>query len=85
MHELTTSVLMGIWERTIGKAPPAAQFEIWSVMHTPEVIKESILVTARKNLQLGGNMTEEHRGRFASGVMRTRTIRNAQNAANRGH
>lgn len=62
MQQLTTDVLIGIWERTLGKTPPAAQFELWAVMHTPEVIRESIVITARKNLQLNNEMTEEHRG-----------------------
>jgi hypothetical protein len=75
--------LMDIWARVLGNVPPREQFELWAVENSLEVVKESIVVTAKKNLQLGGTMSQEYRVKFASGVMKTRTARNAKNAENR--
>jgi hypothetical protein len=43
--------LMDIWERKLGSTPSAAQFEIWACLHSPQVIKDAILATARGTLQ----------------------------------
>lgn len=81
--QLTIEELMDIWSRVLGNAPQREQFELWAINSSLEVMKESIVATARKNLQLGGSMPQESRVRFASGVMRNRTSRGAHNEANR--
>jgi hypothetical protein len=59
------------------------QFGLWSAMHTDSVVRQGILKTARKNIDLGGAMTPEHKVKFASKVMLMATSQNLQNAANR--
>src|SRR5258708_1497136 len=83
MCSLTIENLMDIWERTLGNPPSRAQFELWAATNMAQVIKESILATAKKNLIMGATMSQEHRIRHASGVMNTRTRRSETNAENR--
>lgn len=75
--------LRQLWEQTLGAPPMPEQFGLWSALHTEEVVRQSILRTARKNIELNGTMTQEHKVKFASKVMLTQTARNAANAANR--
>lgn len=72
-----------LWENTLGEPPTKEQFAIWEALYTPEVIKRAILKTAMKNQSLKGQMTLEHRQRFASRVMMTVTEQAAEHAANR--
>lgn len=75
--------LKALWEDTLGESPTKEQFAIWEALYTPEVIKRAILKTAMKNQSLKGQMTLEHRQRFASRVMMTLTEQAAEHAANR--
>jgi hypothetical protein len=59
------------------------QFGLWAATHTDDVIRHGILRTARKNIELKGAMTQEHRVKFASKVMIVQTARDQQHAANR--
>jgi hypothetical protein len=70
---LSIEILMDIWERTIGSTPARQQFEIWAVDHSLRIIKESILVTARKNLST--KLSQDACIRFATGVMNAKTQR----------
>lgn len=78
MNELKT-----LWGKLLGKIPGDPQFDYWSALHTPEVIKQGILQTAKKNLGVGGTMDDDHRLRFAANVMNTLSARNKEHAANR--
>ena len=75
--------LKGLWERLLGTAPEDAQFEIWTALHSPEVVKNAILKTGAKDLSLGRTMTADYKVRFASKVMLVQSERNAANALNR--
>lgn len=72
-----------LWARTIDTLPADEQFGLWRELHVPEVVKQAILRTARKNLEMNGTMTPDHRVRFASKVMLTLTAQKAANARNR--
>jgi hypothetical protein len=78
MHELRT-----LWERTLGTPPPDEQFVIWTESHAAEIVRRAILKTASKNQQLGGEMCQDHRVRFASKVMNTLSTQNQEHAANK--
>jgi len=80
MNELE---LKALWGRLLGQIPNEQQFDFWSAMHSPEVIKQGILKTAQKNLSIGGTMCDDHRIRFASRVMNTLSARDEEHAANR--
>jgi hypothetical protein len=79
-----TNTLKALWEKTLGVSPTDEQFYLWTNLHTLEVVRQAILKTAGKNLQMGKTMTEEHKVRFASKVMLTITSQNTVNARNRG-
>jgi hypothetical protein len=72
--ELTTEVLRNLWQRVLGDSPVLEQFEVWATLHSPGAMKHGIMKTAIKNIQMGGQMSQDHKVRFASKVMQTRTI-----------
>lgn len=72
-----------LWRSTLGCPPMLEQFGLWAALHTEDVIKKAILRTARKNIELGGTMSQEYRVRFASRVMLVQSQRDAEHAANR--
>jgi hypothetical protein len=74
LTELTTEALREMWPRVLGHPPMLQQFELWACMHSPETMKRGITKTAMKNLQMGGTMSQDHKVRFASKVMQTRTF-----------
>lgn len=61
--------LIELWTKTLGETPPQEQFEVWSALYVPEVVRRGIIKTAEKNLNLGRTMTQDHKIRFASKVM----------------
>jgi predicted deacetylase len=81
--ELNSGELNTLWAKTLGELPDEEQFYLWTNLHTSEVVRQAILKTAGKNLQLGKTMTAEHKVRFASKVMLTLTAQNTANARNR--
>ena len=81
--ELKSNELTTLWTRTLGELPTDEQFYLWTNLHTAEVVRQAILKTAGKNLQMGKTMTAEHKVRFASKVMLTLTAQNTANAHNR--
>jgi hypothetical protein len=79
--------LRDLWTRLIGNPPEPEQFVLWMSQYSSEVIKNGIVKTAIKNLKLHGQgiaMSEDHRRRFASKVMWTRThdLKNRQSLQN---
>ena len=72
-----------LWEKTLGVLPADEQFAIWEELHSPETIRKAILKTAMKNQGMNGQMTPEHRLRFASKVMSTLTAQDVEHAKNR--
>lgn len=75
--------LQELWRSTLGCPPMLEQFGLWAALHAEDVIKKGILRTARKNIELGGTMSQEYRVRFASRVMLVQSQRDAEHAANR--
>jgi hypothetical protein len=71
MNELND--LKKLWEQFLGEVPKDIQFQLWLNMHTFEVVRRGILVAAEKNLAMKGAMTFDHKLRFASSVMNSRT------------
>ena len=66
--------LKELWKTVLGEPLPSdANFAIWSELHTPETIRHGIVKTGLKNLQLNNTMTPNHKIRFASKVMQTKT------------
>src|SRR5579872_1436530 len=78
-----TEDLKELWATLLGNTPSQFQFALWLVKHRPEIVREAIIKTAQKNLEMGGTMSEEHRVRFASSVMNTQTARKAIHEANK--
>jgi len=72
-----------LWESTIGARPPKEQFAIWEALYSTETIRRAILKTAMKNQSLNGQMSQDHRMRFASRVMMTVTEQALEHAANK--
>lgn len=72
-----------LWRKLLGQIPSDQQFDFWSAVHSPEIVKQGILKTCRKNLSIGGTMDDDHRIRFASKVMNTLSARKDEHAANR--
>ena len=70
---MTITDLISLWQRVLGIPPSKEQFEIWVELHSLETIKHGILKTAVKNQNRGGTMSHDHRERFASKVMSTKT------------
>ncbi len=83
LDELKSDELKTLWAKTLGELPDDEQFYLWTNLHTAEVVRQAILKTAGKNLQLGKTMAAEYKVRFASKVMSTLTDQNRQNARNR--
>lgn len=75
--------LIDLWQQTMGDSPTPEQFAIWTASHSPDVMRRAILKTATKNQTLAGQMTQDHRIRFASRVMITLTEQAIENARNR--
>ena len=71
LDELKSDELKTLWAKTLGELPDDEQFYLWTNLHTAEVVRQAILKTAGKNLQLGKTMAAEHKVRFASKVMLT--------------
>ena len=46
--------LRQLWEQTLGTPPMPEQFGLWSALHAEGVIRQAILRTARKNIDLNG-------------------------------
>ena len=63
---------MSLWDCTLTSTPTEQQFHLWGSLYPFDVIQLGIQRTAKKNLELAGQMTPEHRIRFASKVMSTR-------------
>jgi hypothetical protein len=74
--------LKALWGRLLGRIPSDQQFDFWSALHSPEVIRQGILKTTQKNLSVGGTMSEDHKTRFASKVMLTLSAQREENVAN---
>lgn len=79
----TNTNLKALWEKTLGVLPTDEQFAIWGELHTQETIRKAILKTAMKNQGMNGQMSPEHRLRFASKVMSTLTAQDVEHAKNR--
>jgi hypothetical protein len=79
---MTITDLISMWERVLGFPPAKEQFELWAMLHSLETIKHGSVKTAIKNQKLDGAMSQDHRERFASKVMSTRT-NDPQKAAGR--
>ena len=76
-------MMQELWRSTLGCPPMLEQFGLWAALHTEDVIKKGILRTARKNIELGGAMSQEYRVRFASRVMLVQSQRDAEHSENR--
>ena len=83
MNDTLRVQLLHLWKSTIGNLPSQEQFAIWGSLHSAEVIRKAILKTAMKNQAMSGQMTQDHRLRFASKVMTTLTETYPENAKNR--
>ena|ERR1700678_30228 len=83
LKDLKSDELKTLWAKTLGELPDDEQFYLWTNLHTAEVVRQAILKTAGKNLQIGKTMTAEHKTRFASKVMLTLSSQNEANARNR--
>ena len=75
--------LKQLGQKLIGPPPADDQWQLWSKLHTPAVIRKAILATAAKNMSLGRTMDQDFTLKFASKVMIVQTERDAENAANR--
>jgi hypothetical protein len=78
MNELKT-----LWTRLLGDAPSDQQFDLWSPLHTSDIIHRGIIKTAQKNLSLNQTMDLDRKIRFASKVMLVATDAQKEHAANR--
>lgn len=72
-----------LWERTLGTPPSTTQFVIWLESHTADIVRQAILKTATKNQTVGGTMSDDHKVRFASKCMITRSAARQEHAVNR--
>jgi hypothetical protein len=72
-----------LWHQLLGEIPSDQQVDLWSALHTPEVIRRGILKTAQKNMSFGSTMSADHKLRFASKVMITATAQKIEHTANR--
>ena|SRR5229473_563018 len=70
---MTITDLISLWQRVLGNPPAQEQFEIWAEMHSFETMHRAILKTGIKNQKMGGRMSQDHRERFASKVMDSKT------------
>jgi hypothetical protein len=44
--------LKALWGRLLGEIPNNQQFDFWTAMHCPQIIKQGMLKTAQKNLSV---------------------------------
>jgi hypothetical protein len=65
--------LKSLWKQFLGTVPDDGQWNLWTALHTWATIRHGVLKTAEKNMALHGSMSEDHKIRFASKVMNTRT------------
>lgn len=75
--------LKALWSRTLGPPPPDEQFFIWMESHDTKIVRTGILKAAAKNQAMLGQMSQDHRVRFASKVMSTLTALAKEHAANK--
>ena len=73
-----------MWERVLGTPPAKAQFELWTELHSLETIRRGILKTGTKNMAMHGTMSDDHKIRFASKVMNTKTNDPQKTAGRKG-
>jgi hypothetical protein len=71
---MTVIELKALWGRFLGTIPSDAQFDLWVMLHSIETVHRGILKTIQKNLAVNGMMSDDHKIRFASKVMNTRTF-----------
>jgi hypothetical protein len=66
--------LQDLWKRVLGDPILSdQQFVVWSELYRVAAMRRGIAKAAAKNMQMGGQMSQEHRLRFASKVMETMT------------
>lgn len=71
---MTSIDFKDMWKRVLGEPIPTdEQFELWAIQHSSEAIRYGIVKTAIKNQTMGGRMSQDHKERFASKVMLTKT------------
>jgi len=58
--------LRQLWEQTLGTPPMPEQFGLWSALHAEGVIRQAILRTARKNIDLNGIPSVEAEARYVN-------------------
>lgn len=75
--------LIELWTKLLGETPAPVQFELWLAMYPVDIVRRGILKTAEKNLSLNQTMSQDHKVRFASRVMRTASEASAEHAENR--
>jgi hypothetical protein len=73
MQPIELTNLKEFWASVFDETPSDAQFVVWADLHSLDTIRRGITKTAIKNLQKGGTMTLDHKVRFASKVMLTKT------------
>ena len=76
--------LKPLWKQFLGAVPDDNQWDLWMAMHTPTTIRHGILKAAEKNMAMHGTMSEDHKIRFASKVMNSRTNDRQKAAGQRG-
>jgi hypothetical protein len=80
---MTLTELKNLWGQFLGGIPCDQQWAFWATIHSPEVIRNGVLQTVKKNLSVGGIMSDDYKLRFASKVMITSESRNEEHAENR--
>lgn len=75
--------LINLWTRVLGTPPSEQQFVIWTESHSADVVRQGILKAAMKNQTMGGQMSDDHKIRFASKVMITLSAQKEEHAANK--
>jgi len=65
--------LASLWADVVPvPVPTPQQFQLWLRMHSPRVVREALLETAKKVISTPGEWELDRAVRFASGVMNAR-------------
>jgi hypothetical protein len=75
MNDTQIIELQTPWIKLMGDSPPdTTHFAVWLAEHRPEIVRHGIVKAAQKNLNLGRQMDQDHRVRYASSCMNSAEI-----------
>jgi hypothetical protein len=83
LNNQTRDELKVLWKALFRSNPPEEkQWDMWSIFHDSDTIREGLVQLAIKDRKTGGEMSEDYRIKFAAAVM-NRVSKDKRDALNK--